>query len=81
MSRSAWYEEQQKNIAEEQLGLSSAEVEQLLREKKDDTGKPMYQHIFNPDTAPKQEHRWVDRGLKMSCEGANHPYHQSWKKR
>jgi hypothetical protein len=24
---------------------------------------------------PKQEHNWVVRGIKLSCEGANHPHH------
>lgn len=28
-----------------------------------------------------QQHHWVDRGLKLSCEGAGHPNHQSWKMR
>ena len=24
---------------------------------------------------PKQEHNWVKRGIKVSCEGAGHPHH------
>jgi hypothetical protein len=27
------------------------------------------------DNLPKQQHIWVKRGLKMSCEGAMHPHH------
>lgn len=27
------------------------------------------------DNLPKQTHIWVRRGLKMSCEGAQHPHH------
>jgi len=29
---------------------------------------------------PKQTHRWVDRGLVLSCEGAGHPNHRSFKR-
>lgn len=32
------------------------------------------------DLSHPQPHNWVDRGLKMSCEGAAHPNHQVWKK-
>lgn len=39
--------------------------------------QPTYE--LDIDTLPKQQHRWVDRGLKMSCEGAGHPMHQAWK--
>jgi hypothetical protein len=24
---------------------------------------------------PKQKHNWVNRGIKVSCEGAGHPHH------
>lgn len=26
------------------------------------------------------DHRWVERGLKLSCEGAGHPNHHIWKR-
>lgn len=29
----------------------------------------------------KVQHFWVDRGLKLSCEGATHPNHHVWKKK
>jgi len=28
------------------------------------------------DNLKPTAHNWVDRGLIMSCEGANHPYHE-----
>lgn len=28
------------------------------------------------DNLPKQEHNWVQRGIVLSCEGANHPSHR-----
>lgn len=27
------------------------------------------------DNLPKQQHNWVKRGIKVSCEGAMHPHH------
>lgn len=32
------------------------------------------------DNLPKQTHRWVDRGLVMSCEGAGHANHRHFKR-
>lgn len=26
------------------------------------------------------QHNWVQRGLKVSCEGAGHPNHQVWRR-
>lgn len=31
------------------------------------------------DNLPPIKHRWIDRGLVMSCEGAGHPNHRSFK--
>lgn len=39
------------------------------------------EYVFDPENVPVIKHNWVDRGLKMSCEGAGHPYHQSWKRK
>lgn len=33
------------------------------------------------DNLPKQGHIWINRGEKMSCENAGHPYHQAFKRR
>lgn len=27
------------------------------------------------DNLPPVVHQWVERGIKLSCEGANHPTH------
>lgn len=37
--------------------------------------------VLELDKLPKQEHRWVNRGLKFTCEGANHPYHEYFPRR
>lgn len=31
------------------------------------------------DNLPKQNHIWIDRGAKMSCENAGHHWHEVWK--
>lgn len=33
------------------------------------------------DNLPKQDHHWVDRGMKVTCETPAHPYHEAWKRR
>jgi chromosome segregation ATPase len=38
------------------------------------------EYTLNLDTAPKQIHRWIDRGVKLSCETTSHPFHQVWKR-
>lgn len=72
MSDRQWYVEYQKELEEEQANKTREEVTEELQTK--------YEHVFDPATAPKQGHIWIDRGLKMSCEGAGHPYHQAWKR-
>lgn len=37
-------------------------------------------HTMNFDELPQQGHNWTDRGLKLTCENANHPYHEAWKR-
>lgn len=41
--------------------------------------QPMEQVAVTLPPKGTQAHNWVDRGLKLSCEGADHPHHQSWK--
>lgn len=33
------------------------------------------------DDITPQTHNWTDRGLKLTCENAGHPYHEAWKPR
>lgn len=75
------YEDQQAEIKAEQAGMSRGEVASHLRHQEDPyrPGQPRFTDVFDPETATPQKHRWIDRGLKMSCEGAGHPMHQAWK--
>ena len=34
---------------------------------------------FDMDNPEPKKHIWVDRGLIMSCEGADHPNHRHFK--
>lgn len=75
------YEEVKQSIKEEQSGLTKDEVIAMLKDSKTDSEKPKYEQILDLDSIPNQQHNWVDRGVVMSCEGGNHPYHQVYKRR
>jgi hypothetical protein len=55
-----------------QEGLSREQVATMMKEQSEST--------FDPETATPVQHHWVDRGLKLSCEGATHPNHHIWKR-
>lgn len=60
-------------IAEEQKDMSREEVLEEMKRRSDS--------VIDLDNLPPQDHRWIDRGLIVSCEGAGHPYHQATKRR
>lgn len=33
------------------------------------------EYAIDLDKLPEVKHNWVKRGIKVSCEGANHPHH------
>ena len=39
------------------------------------------EHTIDFDNLPKQNHIWIDRGLKYTCENAGHAYHEFWVRR
>jgi hypothetical protein len=59
------YTEQQTRIKEEQAGLTKQDVIEQSRAE----------YVADLDNLPRQKHNWVKRGIKISCEGANHPHH------
>lgn len=73
MSDRQWYTDYQEKLKAEQGDKSRDEITEELKQK--------VEHVFDPATAPKQGHKFVDRGMKLSCEGAGHPYHQVWKQK
>lgn len=54
--------------------------EKLAADKEEQERPQTPEHSFDMDNPPTQGHNWIDRGLKYSCEGAGHPYHQSYKR-
>lgn len=66
------YDEFKAEVAESQNGMSRSEIMQQMQNTSE--------AAVDLDNLPKQDHAWVDRGLKLSCEGANHPHHQVWKR-
>lgn len=38
-------------------------------------------YVFDINKAQPVEHHWIDRGAKLTCEGAMHPSHSAWKRR
>lgn len=67
------YKERQEAIREEQKNMSYDEIKSLMAGKSD--------FLLELDNLPKQNHVWIDRGLKWTCEDAGHPFHEAWKRR
>lgn len=58
-------------IENEQSAMTREDVIEMMKARND--------FIADMDNLAPQEHRWIDRGLIMSCENAGHPYHQTSK--
>lgn len=52
-----------------QLKARLAEEKQTKEQVLQETGG------IDLDNIPGQQHIWVKRGIKVSCEGARHPHH------
>jgi hypothetical protein len=68
-----WYEEYQAELHADQDNKPREQIVEELKTKSE--------HVFDPDNAPVVTHHWVDRGTKLSCEGAGHPMHQAYKRK
>ena len=62
-----------KEVKAEQEGMSRDEVLDLMRRRSE--------FQMDLDNMQPQQHRWVDRGQVMSCEGGSHPPHRAFKRR
>lgn len=65
------YEEFKSAVKDEQSSMTKDEVRELMQKRSE--------YLVDLENTPSQQHRWVDRGLVMSCEGAGHPNHRSFK--
>lgn len=54
-------------IKEEQSNLSKEEILDMMNQR--------HEYVQDLNNMPDVQHNWVERGLKVSCEGASHPYH------
>lgn len=61
------YAEQKDRLKIEQDGMTKAEVATELEK--------FSEYVQDLDNMPKTDHMWIKRGLKMSCEGAQHSHH------
>lgn len=67
------YQEERAEVTEEQKNMKYEQIKQALKQRND--------FILEMDNLPKQIHRWIDRGAKMTCENAGHPYHEAFKRK
>lgn len=67
------YQEYREQLKEKQSQQTYEQIRQQMEARNE--------AIVELDNLPKQEHLWIDRGLKMTCEAGNHPYHEVWKRR
>ena len=61
------YDDQKDRQKTEQEGMTKAEVAAEMEKYSE--------YVQDLDNMPKSDHMWVKRGLKMSCEGAQHAHH------
>lgn len=57
-------------IEVEQGEMSKDEIKELMEKTSE--------FMLELDNLKPQKHNWHKRGAKMTCEGANHPYHEAW---
>lgn len=67
------YKEYRESLKEEQSKLSTEEVKEAMAKQSE--------FMAELDNLKPQEHIWIDRGAKLTCENAAHPYHEAWKRR
>ncbi len=67
------YVDHKEQLKQQQSSMTREEVAELMKKRSE------YQ--LDLDNLPAQQHVWVDRGQKLSCEGAAHASHWVMKRR
>lgn len=67
------YKDFKEEVTAEQKDKSYDEI------KEDMQGRSEF--MLELDNLPSQNHIWINRGAKMTCENAGHPWHEVWLKR
>jgi hypothetical protein len=44
----------------------------------DEFMEPVTVHTMDLNVSESVVHHWINRGLKLTCETASHPYHEAW---
>lgn len=66
------YKKRQQEVKSEQSEMTSEQVKEMMNRQSE--------FLLELDNLRPQEHIWVDRGVVMSCEGAAHPNHRTFKR-
>lgn len=66
------YKEYKDEIVSEQEGLTREQIHEQMKKQSD--------FMVELDNLPKQNHIFIDRGAKLTCENAGHPYHEVFKR-
>ncbi len=61
------YDDYRAELKAEQKDLSKDEIMDAMSEKSE--------YAVDLNELPKLKHNWIERGIKVSCEGAGHPHH------
>lgn len=67
------YKEDRAELKAEQSEMDYDDIKDQMAKKSD--------YILELDHIQLQTHHWIDRGAKMTCENAGHPYHEAFKRR
>lgn len=67
------YKEKKEAIRNKQSNMSYEDVKAILARRSD--------YMFEMDNVQPQQHNWIDRGAKLSCENAGHPHHSAFKRK
>lgn len=52
-----------------------------MKEPQEEVVEQVPEFSINLDSLPKQDHNWINRGLKFTCETPAHPLHEAWIRR
>lgn len=66
------YKDFKEEVKAEQKDKSYDEIKEDMKERSE--------FLLEMDNLPKQNHIWIDRGAKFTCENAGHESHSAWKR-
>lgn len=73
MSDNQTYKDFKDEVKAEQGSMTREEVAEMMKKRSE--------YLLDLDNMKPTQHRWIDRGQVMSCEGGDHPAHRAFKRR